>query len=34
VGSVVAGGVGTLLVAALWFRLFPVLVQRNRMQRD
>lgn len=32
VGSVVLGGVGTLLVAALWFKLFPTLVQRDRMQ--
>ena len=31
VGSVVAGGVGTLLVAALWFKSFPALAQRNRM---
>jgi len=31
VGSVVAGGVGTLLVAALWFRAFPALARRDRM---
>ncbi len=31
VGSVVLGGVGTLLVAALWLRLFPSLAQRDRM---
>ena len=31
VGSVVAGGVGTLLVAALWFKGFPGLAQRDRM---
>lgn len=31
VGSVVVGGVGTLLVVALWFRLFPALAQRNRI---
>jgi MFS family permease len=31
VGSVVLGGVGTLLVAATWLRLFPVLAQRDRM---
>ncbi|MCZ8254654.1 MAG: MFS transporter [Polaromonas sp.] len=31
VGSVVAGGVGTLLVAAAWFRLFPSLSRRDRM---
>lgn len=32
VGSVVLGGVGTLLVAALWLRLFPALARRDRMQ--
>jgi MFS family permease len=31
VGSVVLGGVGTLLVAAAWMRLFPALAQRDRM---
>lgn len=31
VGSVVAGGVGTLLVAAAWFRLFPSLSRRDKM---
>jgi MFS family permease len=31
VGSVVFGGVGTLLVAGLWFRLFPSLAKRDRM---
>jgi len=31
VGSVVAGGVGTLLVAALWFKGFPALAQRDHM---
>jgi hypothetical protein len=31
VGSVVAGGVGTLLVAATWFRMFPSLSRRDRM---
>jgi len=31
VGSVVVGGVGTLLVAGLWFRLFPSLARRDRM---
>ena len=31
VGSVVAGGVGTLLVAALWFKWFPALSRRDRM---
>lgn len=32
VGSVVLGGVGTVLVAALWFKGFPQLAQRDRMQ--
>jgi len=31
VGSVVLGGVGTLLVAASWMRLFPALAKRDRM---
>jgi MFS family permease len=31
VGSVVLGGVGTLLVAALWLRLFPALARRDHM---
>ncbi len=31
VGSVLAGGIGTLLVAALWFKWFPALAQRDRM---
>ena len=31
VGSVVAGGVCTLLVAAWWFRAFPALARRDRM---
>lgn len=31
VGSVVLGGIGTLLVAAPWVRLFPVLARRDRM---
>ena len=31
VGSVVAGGIGTLLVAALWFKWFPALAHRDRM---
>lgn len=34
VGSVVAGGVGTLLVALAWFRLFPSLAQRDRLVRQ
>ena len=32
-GSVVIGGLGTLLVAALWFKWFPALAQRDRMTR-
>ena len=31
VGSVVLGGVGTLLIAAVWIKLFPALAQRDRM---
>jgi MFS family permease len=31
VGSVVLGGIGTLLVAGLWFRLFPPLAQRDAL---
>lgn len=31
VGSVVMGGVGTVLVALLWFRGFPALAKRNRL---
>jgi MFS family permease len=31
VGSVVAGGVGTLLVAVLWLKSFPALAKRDRM---
>jgi MFS family permease len=31
VGSVVLGGLGTLTVAALWFRLFRPLAQRDRL---
>ena len=31
VGSVVAGGVGTVLVALTWFRLFPSLARRDRI---
>ena len=31
VGSVVLGGMGTLLVAAAWVRLFPQLAQRDRL---
>ena len=31
VGSVIAGAIGTLLIVALWMRLFPSLVQRERL---
>ena len=31
VGSVVLGGLGTLLVAGLWLRLFPTLAQRDAL---
>ena len=34
VGSVVVGGVGTMLVAGLWFKLFPTLARRDHMDRD
>ena len=33
VGSVVVGGIGTLLVAALWTRSFPSLARRDRLER-
>ncbi len=32
VGSVVAGGLGTILIASAWFKLFPSLAQRDRME--
>jgi MFS family permease len=31
VGAVVVGGVGTVLVAASWVKLFPALAKRDRM---
>ncbi len=31
IGSVVVGGVGTLLVAIAWWRMFPTLAHRDRM---
>jgi MFS family permease len=34
VGSVVVGGLGTLTVALLWFKLFPALAQRDRFLED
>jgi MFS family permease len=33
VGAVVFGGVGTIVVALLWFRLFPSLARRDRMMQ-
>jgi MFS family permease len=33
-GSVVVGGVGTLLIAALWFKWFPALSGRDHMTRQ
>ncbi|MEY4099494.1 MAG: hypothetical protein RL300_665 [Pseudomonadota bacterium] len=33
VPSVVIGGLGTLAVAALWFRLFPGLAQRDQLEK-
>ena len=33
VGSVVLGGVGMLLIAAAWLRVFPALAQRDRMMQ-
>ncbi|NML14080.1 MFS transporter [Azohydromonas caseinilytica] len=32
VGSVLLGGAGTLLVVGLWFRFFPALARRDRLQ--
>ena len=34
VGSVVLGGIGTLLVALWWTRLFPSLAQRDRLTTE
>ena len=31
VGSVLLGGIGTLVVAALWFKWFPTLAQRDAL---
>ena len=33
VGSVILGGLGTLLVAALWWRLFPALARRDQLSQ-
>jgi MFS family permease len=32
VGSVVLGGIGTLVVAGAWLRLFPALARRDRLE--
>jgi MFS family permease len=32
VGSVVAGGIGTIVIAALWRRIFPALARRDRLE--
>jgi MFS family permease len=34
VGSVVAGGIGTVLVVLAWMKLFPDLARRDRLVRD
>jgi MFS family permease len=34
IGSVVLGGFGTLLVAALWMQWFPALAKRDRLQEE
>jgi MFS family permease len=34
VGSVVVGGLGTMVVAGLWFKLFPALARRDHMDKD
>jgi MFS family permease len=34
VGSVVAGGIGTIVIALLWFRVFPALAQRDSMASE
>ncbi len=31
VGAVVVGGIGTVLIAAIWLRLFPTLARRDRL---
>jgi hypothetical protein len=32
VGSVVVGGIGTMLVSGLWFKLVPALAHRDHME--
>ncbi len=34
VASVLVGGLGTLLIAALWKRIFPALANRDRLDKD
>ncbi|MRD72524.1 MFS transporter [Rhodocyclus tenuis] len=34
VGSVVSGGVGTVIIAVAWLRLFPTLAKRDRMYSE
>jgi hypothetical protein len=34
VGAVVAGGLGTVLVALAWFRFFPGLARRDRIDNS
>ncbi len=34
VASVVVGGLGTLTIVAIWMKLFPELVQRERLLAD
>ena len=34
VGSVVAGGIGTILIAVSWRRLFPALALRDKLEVD
>lgn len=34
VGSVVLGGLGTILIAAAWFKWFPALARRDRMEHS
>jgi predicted MFS family arabinose efflux permease len=33
IGSVVLGGVGTILIAASWLKIFPALAKRDRMEK-